>query len=177
VALKNLCAWSPAGICFEQLDATNGWDLYVVPEIGAPPRPYLKTPYNERWGAVSPDGHWMVYTSDESGQAEVYVQSYPQPGNKYRVSTAGGGFPSWRADGRELTYFASDQQTVMACDVATTPTFRAGAPHSLFRMPPGFQIGVPSADLQRWLVPLPVAEKTPATITVVEHWAAGLPKR
>ena len=177
VALKNLLAWTPYGLCFEQLDATTGWDLYVLPAAGGPPQPYLKTPYNDRWGSISPDGHWMVYTSDESGEFEVYVQSYPQPGNKYRVSTAGGGFPFWRADGREIAFYGNDQQTLMSCDVTTAPTFRAGAPHTLFRMPPGFQIGSPSSDLQRWLVPLPVAEKAPATITVVEHWAAELAKR
>ena len=175
--IKNLFAWTPYGITFEQLDAKSGWDIYVIPQVGGAPRAYLKTPYNERWGAISPDGHWMAYTSDESGEFEVYVQSYPQPGSKYRVTTAGGGLPFWRADGRELEFFGNDQQTLMACDVATAPSFHASPPRVLFRVPPGFLTAWPSPNHERLLVPLPVSDNTPPTITVVEHWAAGLPKR
>ena len=57
----------------------------------------------------SPDGHWMAYVSNESGAAEVYVQAYPGPGEKIRISTAGGIEPIWTANGRELLYRAHDR--------------------------------------------------------------------
>ena len=58
---------------------------------------------------MSPDGHWVAYTSDESGSDEVYVQAYPTPGLKTRVSAGGGTNAAWRADGRELYYWKGRQ--------------------------------------------------------------------
>src|SRR5437870_4953223 len=66
------------------------WDLWLLPTEGDhKPIPYLRAPFNERCGIVSPDGRWMAYYSDESGKPEVYVQSFPTPGGKYQISTSG----------------------------------------------------------------------------------------
>ena len=65
---------------------------------------------------LSPDGRFLAYTSNESGRFEVYVQSFPGPGGKWQISTAGGGEPHWRADGKELYYRAPDQK-VMAVEI------------------------------------------------------------
>ena len=62
---------------------------------------------------VSPDGRWIAYATDRSGRFEIEVQSFAQPGQRHQVSTTGGGYPRWRADGREL-YFVSADQHVMA---------------------------------------------------------------
>jgi Tol biopolymer transport system component len=67
--------------------------------------------------AISPDGRWVAYQSDESGQNEVFIQSFPEPGLKQQVSTAGGVQPCWSRDGKELFYVASG--TLMS--VSITP--------------------------------------------------------
>jgi len=85
--------------------ANNGYDIIVQPADGSPARPYAATPANETAARISPDGHWVAYTSDESGRAEVYLDSYPKPGRRVTVSSGGGVHPVWRGDGRELYYW------------------------------------------------------------------------
>jgi eukaryotic-like serine/threonine-protein kinase len=181
VTVKNLYQWSSDGrwITYEQLDGQTGWDIYVIPADGkGPPVEYLRTPHNERWGAISPDGRWMAYASDETGQMEIYVQSYPKPtGTKYRVSMTGGGPPIWRSDGRELAFLGPDFQSVLSSQVTTGASFHATMPRPLFRLPPGAGIGWFTRDLERYLVPLPAGAKTAASITVALNGAAGLAKR
>jgi hypothetical protein len=71
----------------------------------------------------SPDGRWISYCSDESGMAQVYVQSFPGPGPKIQVSDQGGADPVWKRNGGELFYRDGDK--MMAVTVSTTPTFTA----------------------------------------------------
>ena len=70
----------------------------------------IKTPANERNGIVSPDGRWLVYESDRSGQFEIYVRPSPNvdSGQEWKVSAAGGVKPAWTRGGRELLYVAPD---------------------------------------------------------------------
>ncbi|GLC25145.1 protein kinase domain-containing protein [Roseisolibacter agri] len=83
----------------------NGHDILVQPADGSPARPYVATPSNELAARVSPDGRWVAYTSDASGRSEVYLDAYPRPGRRIRISTDGGEHPVWRGDGRELYYW------------------------------------------------------------------------
>jgi Tol biopolymer transport system component len=83
----------------------GGSDILVQPADGSAARPYAATRAQETAARVSPDGRWVAYTSDESGQAEVYLDSYPQPGRRVKVSSNGGIHPVWRGDGRELYYW------------------------------------------------------------------------
>ena len=179
-AVKNPMTWSKDGrfLSFEQLDPQTGWDLYVAPVDGSgTATPYLRTAFNERWGNISPDGRWMVYGSDESGSLEIYVQSFPELGDKYRISTAGGIVPHWREDGREIRFLTPDFQAFLSCDVTTSPTFHASAPKLLYRLPRGAQIGAFTPDFQRQLVPIPAGEGAPTTITVALNWVAELKKK
>jgi hypothetical protein len=68
------------------------------------PKPFLNSPFNEEYPAFSPDGRWLAYASNESGNTEVYVRSFPSPGGKWQVSTGGGGFPKWSRSSKELFY-------------------------------------------------------------------------
>ena len=85
---------------------SNGRDILVQPVDGSAARPYAATSADETAARVSPDGRWVAYTSDESGRAEVYVDSYPRPRGRVAVSWNGGAHPVWRGDGRELYYWS-----------------------------------------------------------------------
>ena len=100
-----LGSWSPDGetLVFSVSHPSTGWDLWVLPRDGQP-QPFLATPFRERKPELSPDGRWLLYLSDESGRIEVYLQPYPGPGQRIKVSTAGGTEPSWSRDGREIFY-------------------------------------------------------------------------
>ncbi len=76
---------------------------------GAEPRPVVQTAYNATGGRLSPDGRWLLFDSDETGQTEVYLQPFPGPGGKIRISSDGGRFPVWARKGRELFYWSQDR--------------------------------------------------------------------
>ena len=89
-------------------------DLAVLPLDGdRTPVSFLVTPFQERAGVFSPNGRWLAYVSDESGQDEVYVRPYPGPGQEHTISTAGGEEPVWSPDGRELFFRSEDQLLVV----------------------------------------------------------------
>ena len=90
----------------------------------------LATESEETGPSISPDGNWIAYTSDETGQREVYVQRFPGLGAKEPISTDGGQQPLWSPDGSELFY--RGPRGMMAVPVDTEPTFTAGAPEVLF---------------------------------------------
>lgn len=104
--------------------------------------PFLQAEYAVRSPAISPDGHWIAYASWETGIADVYVERFPQGGDKIRVSTtsltepSGGSSPVWSQDGRELFYVRQIGRTpniaVYAVDVDTTDGIRFGPPRELF---------------------------------------------
>ena len=125
----------------------------------------------------SPDGRFLAYMSTESGRAEIYVQSFPGPGGKWQVSSAGGSDPSWRADGKELFYRAPDQK-LMAADIRTGDDFQAGIPKPLFpgRVAPGTARNkyLATPDGQRFLFVAPLGREAMIPTTVVLNWNAEL---
>jgi len=174
---KHLTSWSHDGrfIVFEQLDAKTGWDLWVVPMDGDhTPRPYLRAPFNERFGGLSHDGRWMSYMCDESGRNKIYVQSFPTPGSKYQVSTGGGFGGIWRQDGKEIVFGGPDGQKMMAADVSSGPEFHAGVPHAISKLPADLVTLAASPDLQRLLLVLPAGDTAPTSLTVVLDWPGAL---
>ena len=86
----------------------TGEDLWIQPPTeGATAQPYVTAQFDQAYGAFSPDGRAIAYASNESGQFDIYVDAFPKPGARVRVTTAGGTEPRWSADGREL-YFRRD---------------------------------------------------------------------
>jgi serine/threonine-protein kinase len=83
-------------------------DILVQPADGSSARPYVATRADETAARISPDGRWVAYTSDRTGRAEVYLDSYPTPSRRVLVSSGGGVHPVWRGDGRELFYWRDD---------------------------------------------------------------------
>jgi serine/threonine-protein kinase len=90
------------------------------------PQPLLKTAFNERNGDISPNGHWLVYDSDQSGRNEVYVRPFPDvTAGLVQVSSGGGERPMWARDGRELFYLDTNG-VLTSVAVQTNPAFSAG---------------------------------------------------
>ena len=92
------------------------------------------TEYGETGGRFSPDGHWIAYQSDDSGLVEVYLQSFPETGERIVVSAGGGRSPAWRRDGREL-YYLSAAREIVAVPISWEAGRPApGEPEPLFRV-------------------------------------------
>src|SRR5205823_6671049 len=120
----------------------------------------------------SPDGHWFAYVSNESGNSEVYVQPFPPTGEKWQVSSNGGGGPQWRGDGRELFFGTND--AALSVDIDTTGRFNAGATKTLFPTPPRAASAVVTADGQRILFGMPADDEPTTSFTIVLNWSEGL---
>ena len=95
---------------------------------------YLQTQFSETEPQFSPDGKWISYTSDESGQAEIYLRAFPSGSTRIQVSIAGGRIARWRQDGKELYYVSPDLKS-MAVPVRTAAAIELGKPQVLFEVP------------------------------------------
>ena len=105
--------WSRDGrfIVYESYSTTTRTDLWVLPLFGdRKPTPFAQTAADEKDARFSPDGHWMAYTSDESGTNEVFVQPFPPTGAKLQISTDAAPYPRprWSSDGKDLFYVSAD---------------------------------------------------------------------
>jgi eukaryotic-like serine/threonine-protein kinase len=159
-------------------------DIWVLPLQGDHnPIPFLRTEFNESSGQFAPDGHWIAYTSDESGVDEIYVQEFSSSfaqgswdsKGKWLISKGGGTGPRWRGDGKELFYVASDGK-LMSVDIRAKPVFEAGAPRPLFQLPPGFVGGDVTADGRHFLIGVPMSQSASVPFTVVLNWQMTLRK-
>jgi eukaryotic-like serine/threonine-protein kinase len=179
--------WSRDGrfIIYSQLDPKTKWDVWVLPMTGSSvtkPFAVAQTADNETGGALSPDGRWLAYTSDVSGQFEIYVQSFLGGSAKQQVSSGGGAGPRWRRDGTELFYYSGDGK-LMAAPVRRGENFEVGAAVPLFEFRAGTArttfASTPYAvtsDGERFLINTVVDLEPNAPLTVVTNLAAGVKK-
>jgi Tol biopolymer transport system component len=169
--------WSPDGqyLVFNDVHPTNQFDIWVKP-LGGEPRAVLATPAHEVDPALSPDGRWLAYDSNESGRREIYVRPFPDVDTgKWLVSTAGGRTPVWSPTGDELFY--SNGSNVMTVPVEPRgTTFSAGAPAVLFSGP--FETGSPGFDISPDGTYFVMVEADPSAkptqIHVVLNWSEEL---
>jgi len=141
-------SWSPDGdlIILDTL-RTGTWDLvathvrpghrqYIgVISLSGEPRgePLLHEPYAERWPALSPDGRFVTYATEEGGRFEIYVRTFPDVnGGRWQLPSNNGNWPFWGPDGKEFFYFATADDALIAVPIQTEPTFQAGVPQKLF---------------------------------------------
>jgi Tol biopolymer transport system component len=177
---KNLYGWTPDGhaLIYGHQDPATRWDIFVLPLEGdKKPKTFLATPYFEDNATVSPDGRWMVYRSNESGQFDIYVQSFPEGGNKYKVTTHGGNSASWSKDGRQL-YFdqTNENATIYVADVLPGPQFHLG-PAKPFMHGPEEALDVEIGAHGRIMLLIPARPLPPQSITIVQNWPALLEKK
>ena len=130
-------SWTPDDqqiLCVLQTAAQNSRSILVlVPVNGATPTQFHKSDASETNAQISADGKWVAYASNESGEWEIYVTTFPTAAGKWQISRDGGTEPRWRADGKELFYIGQTG-TLMAVPVEAGGTFSSGAPRPLFQV-------------------------------------------
>ena len=182
-----LSDWSRDGkyLLYQLLDPESRGDLWYLERkedgSGWEPHAFLQTSFRERAPKLSPDGRFVAYVSNESGQDEVYVLPFPEGDTRTTVSNNGGRQPRWSRDGQELFYVEGG--TLMAVPVEASPKFSVGSVTKLFEHPSlaaGLYIAQydVSADGERFLLAEPVGVETqePA-IRIVENWFTELKDR
>jgi serine/threonine-protein kinase len=117
-------------VVFQALSGDPSGIRSLVFDSAPAARTIIPAAFNESAPALSPDGQWLAYQSDEAGREEVYVRPYPGPGARVPVSVAGGTEPTWSRDGRELFYRASD--SLMVATVTLRPSFAVTGRRLLF---------------------------------------------
>jgi Tol biopolymer transport system component len=134
-------SFSPDGryLAYHDITVTSrgDYDLWILPVDASDPehvKPgtpevFLKTPAREGAPAFSPDGRWISYFSDESGEPEVYVRPFHRAAvGKWLISTRGGSYSYWSRDGRALYYLAQDQRIMVVEYTATGESFTSRTP-------------------------------------------------
>jgi Tol biopolymer transport system component len=129
--------WTVTGYLLVQRDNRENADLFTYSVAEGERKPWATTEFMERAASASPDGHFAAYVSDETGQAEVWVQALPNPTTRWRASVDGGDWPAWHEDGGELYYVDRGGHLVALpvtwreSEQGRTPEF--GQPEVLFR--------------------------------------------
>jgi len=167
-------SWGQPGISLEiNNEKLGSADIAVLPLSGDHKLiPIAETAAWEWRSQFSLDGHWIAYNSG----SEVFVQPFPPTGARWQVSSNGGGEVRWRADGRELYFVGNDRRQLMAVEVQTENSFRAGIPKPLFTadfrdFQNRFSYDV-TRDGQRFLVN--TEEPETAVLSVIVNWLDSL---
>jgi len=162
-------------------EAGNG-DIYGLHEGDSTLTPLLTTPAREGSPALSPDGKWLAYVSDESGKPEVYVRPFPEVGSaKWQVSLSGGFTPVWAHSGKELFYL-DDARALIAVTIQPGPTFTFSGQRVLFSASAySFVGGYPTFDVapddRRFVMIRSVAPSAETELVLIQNWAEELKAR
>jgi dipeptidyl aminopeptidase/acylaminoacyl peptidase len=167
--------WSRDGryILYEEQTGDRGYDLKYVDLSGdRKPIVAISTPFSERLGQLSPDGRLIAYESNETGEPQIYVATFPDASMRWTISNRGGAKPRWSYDGRELVFVDLDG-TLQSVSINVSGGFRAGVPAPLFPLngvdTDGYNYAM-SRDATRFLVMRPSQKGPPPRINVITNW-------
>lgn len=172
----------------KSLVLSEGGDLRLLPFDGmSQSTSLIQTAFTEGLAELSPDGRWLAYRSNESGQNQIYVRPFPDVNSgRWQVSSSGGTHPVWARSGREL-FYRDAAGALMTMPIQTTPGFSAGRPTKLFDAKYPSTMNMRSYDVspdgRRFLMikDMPGTTQqtntTPASIVVVLHWVEELKAR
>jgi len=171
--------WSPDGkyLLFYRASVKGNSIEYIAMDGSRPIKPFISESFAVENPRFSPDGRWVAYESDETGErGEIFVRSFPSANGKWQISTSGGRFPKWRRDGKEF-YYRSFDGTVVAVEVdGSGQTFIIGKSTPLFNIPrssdPTLYDVTP--DGQRFLMGVLPGGGTPQILKIVTNWDEGL---
>jgi serine/threonine protein kinase len=159
----------------------TGQNIFSVELDGeAEMRPFRSTEFQEASAVFSPDGRWVAYHSDESGEFEVYVTPFPGPGRRWQVSSASGAYPVWSGDGRQVVFTRMNGVLVSARVRAQGETFVVEGEDELFTMRPP-EVGGPyfsiSNDAERVLLIPGTDQRADSLLHLLVNWPTALEAR
>jgi Tol biopolymer transport system component len=177
--------WASGGgwMVIAESRAATGSDLRLVPAntsanaekgIARDARGYAQAPFNETSGVISPDSRWLAYASDESGAMEVYVDAFPTPGRRARLSVGGGAEPRWARDGRAVFFRRGAELHVVTLGVGNG-AIAATSSERLFTADAEIRSYDVTPDGQRFLLNLPASRAPVSPLTVLVHMRSLLP--
>jgi Tol biopolymer transport system component len=176
-------AWSPDGKYVSYLwgAGEKQVSLWIVPVTGdSKPEAVVQPPsaqsniYDYR---VSPDGRWVAYSSDESGQREVYLTTFPEGKGRWRVSANGGSFPAWSGNGKELFYGNLTSDFFVCPITAKGSEVAVGTPRHLFHTgTPGIGVSFDISSDGKRLLMNHADEEMQAPLHLLTNWPAELKK-
>jgi Tol biopolymer transport system component len=169
--------WYGKYILFEG-NSTGPTNIWVLSLDDGKAHPLRESRFTETDSRFSPDGKWIVYTSNEDGRYEVWARSFPSNENKIRISTNGGVKPRWRRDGKEIFYIANDDK-LMAVRVSGDTRLEPEKAEPLFQTTPFVGNSVNPAWRQpydvttegnRFLIVSAIQGQNPPPLTIVLNW-------
>jgi Tol biopolymer transport system component len=168
--------WSPDGrsIVVAQGSVDTSADLWIHSLSGADPKPLVQLPFDQMYAVYSPNGDWIAYQSNESGEFQVYVQPASGGSGRWQLSTEGGLYPRWNREGTEL-FFIAPPNRMMVVPVSVDDGFQVGVPRLLFEASLPLSGEAPydvTPDGERFVVELQRNAASP--ITLVTNWTALL---
>jgi dipeptidyl aminopeptidase/acylaminoacyl peptidase len=148
------------------------WSLDLT-RNGAAPVPLVTGEAQQEFARVSPDGKWIAYISNESGEWEAYTAALAPSAEKVRLSAGGAINLAWSHDGRKV-YFTSPDRRMFEVDIRTSPSLEAGEPRPIFTLPALGWTAFDVAPDGRFLAAVPQVSAIASPLSVVLNWESEL---
>jgi Tol biopolymer transport system component len=173
-----------ANLAFQSYSGKIGFEVWILP-LAVNSAPYRFNPIQDNparsfangdpLAFFSPDGKWLAYVSEESGQLELYVAKFPGGRGKQQISNDGALRGFWRHDGREILYVTREKKLVGLPVLDRGDRLEIGKSYPLFanKIIANHDSVDISKDGQRLLMPIPIEEQV-APVTLVTNWTATI---